>query len=171
VNVIPFLVFFKSMFEALVILGLIAVAGIVAAVYDAIKNQDDDSVAAFGEQPGDKIQSLFALDDIQGEWKMVSVGKNGNFAPSMVMQNSDLRMVIDGERYSVNGSAGKIVLRSEGTSTIMDQLDDNGDTHLCIVRLRNDELEICQGEVGDSRPVDFNPERSDDASLTRFARI
>jgi len=52
----------------------------------------------------------------------------------------------------------------------LDQHDDNGDTHLCIVRMRNGLLEICQAEVGKPRPTDFDHMRSDGASLTLFKR-
>ncbi|EMI17093.1 hypothetical protein RMSM_05988, partial [Rhodopirellula maiorica SM1] len=46
-----------------------------------------------------------------------------------------------------------------------------GETHLCLVRLRNGHLEMCQGEVGKPRPLDFNRKRRDGASLVLFERI
>ena len=159
------------MFEALVVLGFIALVGLIFGIRDAIKEPPKPILSPHGEQPGDKLQTSFTLDDIQGDWRMTSVGRNGNFAPSTVIEETNLLMSIEGPRYSVENSTGRLILTPAADGVQMDQIEDDGDTHHCIARLRNDELEICQADVGQQRPTDFRPDRTDDASLTRFARV
>ena len=120
----------------------------------------------------DRIIDSVTLEAMQGEWELVSIGRNGNFAPQHVIDNSRMTMSIDGDNMSVVESDGSSKLKVDNgvSPTQLDQLDDDGDLHLCIVRIRNDELEICQGEVGKDRPTDFNPNRSDGASLVRYAK-
>ncbi len=84
------------------------------------------------------------------------------------MEKSDLQMRVQGNRYSVNDSGGTLILKPASDGMELDQIGDDGDTHLCLARLRNNQLEICQAEVGKERPTDFNPERS--AGLARSQR-
>lgn len=121
----------------------------------------------------ESVQEFVTIDSIQGQWRMVSVGRNGNFAPQEVIDESNLVMSISGNEFELSdsGSSGTLKLRNNVLPTHMDQLDDDGDIHLCIVRFRNAELEICQGEVGKKRPMHFSEVRFDGASLTRFKSI
>jgi uncharacterized protein (TIGR03067 family) len=129
-------------------------------------------IALHGEQPGDEIVSDISLHDIQGRWRMVSVGRRGKFAPPEVLQASKVIFEIKGEAFAIphSGTTGRLVLNASHRPVQLDQINDDGDNHKCVVRIRNGELEICQAENGEERPSNFNPNRHDNASLTRFAR-
>ncbi len=64
-----------------------------------------------------------------------------------------------------------IEVKNDVVPNHLDQTDEDGDKHLCLVRLRINHLEMCQAEVGKPRPKDFNPKRRDGASLVLFERI
>ena len=130
-------------------------------------------IALHGEQPGDEIIANLSLSDIQGRWRMVSVGRRGNFAPPEVLQSSEVVFEINGDAFTIphTGTTGRLMLSTSHTPVHLDQLNDDGDNHKCIARIRNGELEICQAENGDERPANFNPNRHDNASLTRFTRV
>ena len=99
--------------------------------------------------------------------------RNGNFAPQEVVDESNLVMSISENSFELNDSStsGTLKIRNNVLPTYMDQLDHDGDVHRCIVRFRNGELEICQGEVGKKRPLHFSEVRFEGASLTRFKSI
>ena len=114
-----------------------------------------------------------SLDHLQGLWRMVSVGRNGNFAPKEVIEKSNFTIAIVANTLT-NTSAltmSRIEIKNDVVPNHLDQTDEDGETHLCIVRLRNHHLEMCQGEVGKPRPIDFNRKRRDGASLVLFERI
>ncbi len=117
------------------------------------------------------------LESLQGKWRMVSVGKNGNFAPPAVIASKKTFLIIQGDQYSVitndaKGDAGTIKLDTSKSPVHFDQHitsgSDKGQVHLGIVRFRVGLLENCQGDIGDPRPKDFARKRKDDASLVCF---
>lgn len=134
--------------------------------------QKREEIAKHGEQPSDEIFQQPSLTDLQGQWRMVSVGKKGKFAPEEVFAKSLTLFTISENNYEISpmGLKGQLVVDSSKCPTHLDQHNTKGEIRLCIVRIRNGELEICQAVVGDDRPTDFNPNRLDNASLTRFAR-
>ncbi len=130
-------------------------------------------IALHGAQPGDEIRNDISLQDIQGCWQMVSVGRNGNFAPPEVFEQRIVRFRIDGIHVVIepHNTTGTLKVDNSFQPVRLDQCDDDGDIHLCIARIRNSELEVCQSETGADRPQNFDPNRNDNASLTRFKRI
>ena len=122
--------------------------------------------------PDDLVENV-SPESLQGSWRMVSVGRNGNFAPQHMIEQSNVVMKIDGhEMRMVDDQTGwTFTLNREVVPNEMDQVADDGDEHLCVIRFRNHELEICQGEPGKPRPTNFRANRRDGASLTRFERI
>jgi uncharacterized protein (TIGR03067 family) len=130
-------------------------------------------IALHGAQLGDEILNQISLQDMQGCWKMVSVGRNGNFAPPEFFEQEIVRFVIEGVRFAIEprNTTGTLKVDNSFEPVHFDRCDDDGGVHLCIVRIRNDELEICESEIGADRPQSFDPERKDNASLTRFKRI
>lgn len=122
--------------------------------------------------PNDKLENV-SLESLQGTWRMVSVGRNGNFAPQDGIEQANIVMKIDGSEFRMvdDQAGGTFTLNRDAVPNEMNQIADDGDEHLCIVRFRNHELEICQGDVGKPRPTAFRVKRRDGASLTRFKRI
>jgi uncharacterized protein (TIGR03067 family) len=140
--------------------------------------------SAFGHP--DKVMRLeygggdgaVTLDDLQGKWQMISVGRNGNFAPPDRVLAGEIYLSIRGNKFSVTG-AGKLqdqgTVRFDGAQTPahFDQHSTGPDgmsVRLGIIRLEDDELECCQGEPGSPRPKDFARNRRDGANLARFRR-
>lgn len=120
------------------------------------------------------------LESLQGKWKMVSVGKNGRFAPATFVASAKIYMTIHGDKYTVTndgtiGDQGIIKLDTSQTPVHFDQHikqgDDAGNVHLGIVRLGNGVLENFQAEKGCPRPRKFVTKWSDGASLAKFRRI
>jgi uncharacterized protein (TIGR03067 family) len=102
---------------------------------------------------------------------MIEVGKNGNFSPLSETALSNFVMEITGDRFSLpSNDGGRLHLDNATFPTAMDQIGDDGETHHCIARLVDGQLEICQAEVNRPRPKDFARSRRDDASLVRFTR-
>jgi uncharacterized protein (TIGR03067 family) len=129
---------------------------------------------------GNKDEEMpVTIESLQGKWRMVSVGKNGNFAPPQFIANTRIFMLIDGDTYKVEtngsiGDVGKLVLDTTKSPVCFDQVitggSDAGKTHLGIVRFRDGLLENCQAEKGNPRPKDFNRNRKDNASLASFRK-
>jgi uncharacterized protein (TIGR03067 family) len=137
------------------------------------KQKSGSKPKAPGPAVADNIVDNVSLESIEGLWRMISVGRNGNFAPKAVIDKANLTIAIVGGTFTVTNSLemSTVELNNKVTPNQLDQIDANGDKHLCIVRLRNGCLEICQGEAGRPRPTDFNRKRKDGASLTMFERI
>src|SRR5262245_44750611 len=130
-------------------------------------------------QAGEKAAPV-TLEQLQGRWRMVSVGKNGNFAPPGMFANVKIMMVIEGSRYTVisngeQGDGGTIQVDSTKSPAHFDQRIDRGDdagkSHLGIIRFREGMLEHCQADKGRERPKDFSRKRKDDASLACFRKV
>jgi uncharacterized protein (TIGR03067 family) len=126
-----------------------------------------------GDATDAEIVEYVSLDSLQGTWEMVSVGRNGNFAPKHVIEEGNVVMEITGSEFRLvdTHEGGKLKLDNSVSPNHMDQLVDDGDVHHCVVRFRSRELEICQAEAGKKRPKDFSSQRHDGASLTRFQRM
>jgi uncharacterized protein (TIGR03067 family) len=121
-----------------------------------------------------------SLDALQGKWRMVSVGKNGNFAPPQFIANAKIFMIIQGDQYSIvndgdAGDRGTIRLDASQKPAHFDQHisagKDAGKVHLGIVRFRDGMLENCQADKGRERPKDFARNRKDGASLACFKKV
>jgi uncharacterized protein (TIGR03067 family) len=134
--------------------------------------------ALFGGKDKD-VELPVTLETLQGKWRMVSVGKNGNFAPPQFFANTKIFLLIEGDKYSVEtngnlGDVGKLVIDTSKSPVFFDQVvtggSDAGKTHLGIVRFRDGLLENCQAEKGNPRPKDFNRKRKDNASLASFRK-
>lgn len=120
-----------------------------------------------------EIVDLVTLESIQGLWRIISVGRNGNFAPPEVIEQENVAIAIVGNTMTLTNTLelSSIELNNDVIPNQLDQTDQNGDTHLCIVRMRGGNLEICQGEVAKPRPTTFDRQRNDGASLTMFEMV
>jgi uncharacterized protein (TIGR03067 family) len=119
------------------------------------------------------------LESLQGRWRMVSVGKNGNFAPPAMIASAKIFMIIEGNDYRVvtdgrKGDQGTIKLDTSQEPVHFDQHithgDDAGSVHLGIARFRDGMLENFQGDKGGPRPKRFVRQWDDGASLAAFRR-
>ena len=131
----------------------------------------------FGSSTNDKPVTL---ESLQGKWKMVGVGKNGNFAPPSFIAGAKIYMTIQGDRYVVTndgtiGDRGVIKLDTTQSPVHFDQHvedgDDAGSIHLGIVRFNDGILENLQAETGSPRPKKFATKWSDGASFAKFRRV
>lgn len=112
-------------------------------------------------------------ESMQGLWRMISLGRNGNFAPQEHLDKMNFAIAIVSNTMTITNSLEMSTFELNNTvvPNQLDQFADDGDKHLCIVRFRDGKLEMCQGEAGKPRPVDFNRKRKDGASLTLFERV
>lgn len=120
-----------------------------------------------------EIVDLVTLESIQGLWRVISVGRNGNFAPPEVIEQGNIAIAIVGNTMTLTNTLelSTIELNNDVIPNQLDQTDQDGDTHLCIIRKRDGNLELCQGEVGKPRPTNFDRQRNDGASLTMFEMV
>lgn len=104
------------------------------------------------------------LADLQGEWKIVSVGQNGGKAPFFIPWLMKPRLLVDGDRFTkfMGDQAiesGRLVVSTEGDLATFDEHietgDDRGKVHLGIIRWVGKKIEHLQGNVGDDRPAGF----------------
>lgn len=104
------------------------------------------------------------LNDLQGEWKIVSVGQDGGKAPFFIPWFAKLRLKVDGDHYTkFMGSdafeTGRLTVAPSSGHAQMDEHVESGDdadkTHLGIVRWVGKKLEHLQGKIGDDRPAGF----------------
>lgn len=120
------------------------------------------------------------LDTIQGKWKMISLGQNGDYSNPSDMTAHNIIFAIEGDQYTV--TAGEEV-QEKGTLTVdadqdppyLDQTvsdgEDSGKTHLGIFRVVDGKLENCQGGFDQPRPGTFESEAGSTASLAVFERV
>ncbi len=132
----------------------------------------------FGSGAGD--ETPVTLEALQGKWKMVGVGKNGNFAPPAMVAKMKITMTVEGNRYTVTadgevGDQGTIKLDTTQNPVHFDQHitagSEAGLVHLGLVRLRDGLLENMQGETGAPRPKKFASKWNDGASLASFRKM
>ncbi|WP_144055212.1 hypothetical protein [Rhodopirellula baltica] len=104
------------------------------------------------------------IDDLQGEWRLVSVGQNGGKAPFFLPWIIKMRMTIEGDRFTkhMGGNVfetGRLTLAQNGEYSHLDEHidsgDDSGKVHLGIVRWVGKKVELLQGKIGEDRPSGF----------------
>lgn len=124
-------------------------------------------------------ETLVTVEALQGKWKMVRIGSNGNFAPPTVTAAAKIYSTIEGNFYTVTtggvvGDRGTIRLDTAQAPVHFDQLiaegEGAGSTLLGIARMRDGLLENFQAEQGCERPKKFRNRWSDGASLAAFRR-
>ncbi|MEQ9408888.1 MAG: TIGR03067 domain-containing protein [Fuerstiella sp.] len=153
---------------------------------DAKKQEEEDVSEVLKAQPAkapaaaaEKNSPGVTAESLQGEWKMVSLGPNGNFARPNDMSQAGILFTIDGEKYTVKAGDS---IQEQGTVAIdlaqdpphLDQKlsegPDSGKSHLGIFRIVDGRLENCQAAFGQPRPTSFDPEGNSTASLAVFER-
>lgn len=104
------------------------------------------------------------IADLQGEWKIVTVGQNGGKAPFFIPWLLKPRLVVDGDRFTKfmgkeTIESGRLVVATEGDLATFDEHietgDDRGKVHLGIIRWVGKKIEHLQGKVGEDRPAGF----------------
>jgi len=83
----------RMLFVPAVVLAVLVVCSVI---YRVVTGKpffvfDDGKAKLWETQPDDKIVTKVTLESIEGLWQMVSVGRNGNFAPPEVIENSQQR--------------------------------------------------------------------------------
>ena len=162
------------LFVPAVVLGVLAVVGYIyqKRTGKPFIAYDNGKPELWKMQPDDDIQDVVTLDELEGLWSMVSVGRNGKFAPPDVIQQSAIAIAIVADTLTVTNTLklSTVKINSDVIPNELDQTSEDGDVHLCIVRIRNGMLEICQAEAGKQRPKDFSHQGIDGASLTLFQK-
>lgn len=104
------------------------------------------------------------LDDLQGEWKIVSFGQNGGKAPFFIPWLVKFRMKIKGDRFTKYAGdrvvgKGKLRVKPQAEFATMDEKmiggDEDGEIHRGIIRWVGRKIEHLQGKIGDERPKQF----------------
>ena len=104
------------------------------------------------------------LEDLQGEWKIVSCGQNGGKAPFFIPWLIKMTFVIDGDRFAKYAGkglieTGRLELVAVSEYSHMDEHiesgNDAGKTHLGLIRWAGKKIEHLQGRAGDERPPGF----------------
>ncbi len=117
--------------------------------------------------------------DLQGTWKMVSLGRAGQFDKPDDMTSAGIEFIVEADRYRVvAGGAvqeqGVLVLKTDEAPVHLDQQvtagADAGKSHLGLARILDGKLQNCQAALGEPRPDSFNPRPDSTASLATFAR-
>jgi uncharacterized protein (TIGR03067 family) len=125
----------------------------------------------------DSVQAIegdpVTFDALQGEWRVLEMGKRGRFAPIEELALADLRMRVSGDRLTMlrSGETDKLKLNAATFPTELDQLGTDGKTTLCIARMLDGQLELCQADPGDGRPSNFSRDRSNKNTVVRFVRV
>ena len=118
-------------------------------------------------------------DMLQGKWRMLSVGKNGNFAEPEDMGSANITFEITGDAYVVTVGEniveqGSIKVDTDQDPAHFDQHvsvgEDKGKSHLGLVRIVDGKLQNCQGDVDTPRPISFESSDNKSASLAVFER-
>lgn len=117
--------------------------------------------------------SPVTLDALQGEWRVLEMGKRGRFAPIEELALADMRMRVSGERLTMitSGETDTLKLNVATFPTEMDQIGIHGETTRCIARMIDGHFEICQADAGQARPTSFSRERSNKNTIVRFVRL
>lgn len=156
--------------------------------YKIVKAPEDEQPAGSAEEdvsdvlrpkaaPAGKSAKV-TLEQLAGQWKMVSLGQKGNFAELQDMAAAGIVFEITGSNYTVKaGDAvqeqGTIVLDASQTPAHFDQelTDgvDKGKKHLGLVKLVDGQLHNCQADFDKDRPGSFDAGNAD-ATLAIFAK-
>ena len=72
------------MFVPAIVLGALIIVGLIyrKSTGKPFITYDNGKLELWKTRPDDEIQDTVSLQEIEGLWSMVSVGRNGNFAPS-----------------------------------------------------------------------------------------
>ncbi len=104
------------------------------------------------------------LNDLQGEWKIVSVGQNGGKAPFFIPWLMKPRLVVEGDRFTKYMGdrvveTGRLTVSQGAEFSQIDEHiesgDDNGKSHFGIIRWVGNKIEHLQGKVDGERPSGF----------------
>ena len=145
---------------------------------DAAAEEDVSEVLRPKATPAKPVDSKLTLDQLAGQWKMVSLGQKGNFDKLQDMTAAGIVFEITGSNYTVKSGdqvqeQGTIVLNASQASVHFDQEltegADKGKTHLGLVRLVDGQLHNCQADFDKDRPVSFDSGNAD-STLAIFAR-
>ena len=110
---------------------------------------------------GDRVPTI---DDLQGKWKIISVGENGGKAPFFIPWLLKPRLDVKGAQYTkFMGQRvvekGRLSIQPSSGYSFMDEYIESGDEcgtqHLGIVRWVGGKLEHLQGKIGGERPAGF----------------
>lgn len=119
------------------------------------------------------------LDDLQGEWRIVSVGENGGKAPFFVPWLLKPRLLVEGDRYTKFVGTdmvekGRLTITPASEYSNMDEHvesgDDRGKQHLGIVRWVGNKLEHLQGKIGHQRPKGFPYQKGSTVGYAKMKR-
>ena len=117
--------------------------------------------------------------ELQGAWKMISLGRNGKFDEPDDVSTAGIVFAIDGEKYSVTAGdqvqeQGTLVFNASENPAHFDQAitegPDAGKSHLGIIRLVAGKLHNCQAAFGEPRPQSFDAQANSSATLAIFER-
>ncbi|WP_040769416.1 hypothetical protein, partial [Novipirellula maiorica] len=74
--------------------ALILYLQISRGMYRTVKKSAAENPKVLGQDSKEVIIDNVSLDEIQGMWRMISVGRNGNFAPKEVIERSNFTIAI-----------------------------------------------------------------------------
>lgn len=151
---------------------------------DDAPNAEENAEAVLNAKPGAATDQSSAdapsAGDLQGQWQIITLGKNGNFAEPDDVRSAEIMFTIEGEKYSVtaggeNIESGTIAVDLSQNPPFLDQnIDggpDAGKSHLGIFRMVDGRLEHCQGAIDQPRPSSFESQGESTASLAVFERV
>ena len=123
--------------------------------------------------------TALSASDLHGTWKMISLGRAGNFDSPDDMRSAGIEFVVDGQKYSVAAGGtvqeqGTLVLISSENPAHLDQQvtegPDAGKSHLGLVRIVDGKLQNCQAAFGEPRPESFESRAGSSDTLAVFER-
>lgn len=74
--------------------ALILYLQISRGMYRSVKKNTTENPKVLAQGSEDVIIDHVSLDRLQGLWRMISVGRNGNFAPKEVIEKSNFTIAI-----------------------------------------------------------------------------
>ncbi len=104
------------------------------------------------------------LEDLQGQWRIVSFGQNGGKAPFFIARRMKARLVVEGDRFTKfmgdrPFETGRLVVSSVGDHSTFDEYSDTGgdsdNVSLGVIRWVGNKIEHLQGNNGEDRPTGF----------------
>jgi len=124
-------------------------------------------------------ESPLTLDDLQGEWKIVSFGQNGGKAPFFIPWFVKFRLRIKGDKYTkymgekIVGK-GRLRVKPKTSYSVMDEQivggDEDGEVHRGIIRWVGRKIEHLQGKIGSERPEEFPYTKDSDCGYALMKR-
>ena len=76
------------------------------------------------------VPSAPTLEDLQGQWRVVSFGQNGGKAPFFIARRMKARLVVEGDRYTKfmgdrAFETGRLVVATDGDHSTFDEYGDD----------------------------------------------